>query len=69
MIKVWCEYDMGFSGVFGTFGNYYTIYRNEEEMELELLTVDWTQVGYESCAEAEDDGILSITNSSENYYA
>ena len=28
MVKVWCEWDMGLYGVFGTFGNHYTIYKS-----------------------------------------
>ena len=61
VIKVWCEWDMGLCGVFGKFGNHYTIYKSMEDAINDLEEVKWSEVGYNSWKEAEEDGLLSIT--------
>lgn len=61
MVKVWCEWDMGLYGVFGTFGNHYTIYKSMEDAINDLKEAKWSEVGYNSWEEAKEDGLLSIT--------
>ena len=61
MVKVWCEWDMGLYGVFGTFGIHYTIYKSMEDAINDLKEAKWSEVGYNSWEEAKEDGLLSIT--------
>ena len=59
MIKVWCEWDTGFSGAIN---DYDSVYETMEEAIAELETRDWKMVGYNTWQEVEEDGLLDITN-------
>lgn len=56
MVKIWCEWDMGFSNV----SDYYTVVETKEEAIKILEEADWDMVGFNTWQEVEDEGLLSI---------
>ena len=62
MVKVWCEWDMGFNGY--VVDDYTTIYNSKEEAIEDISKVKWKMVGFDSWEEVEAQGLLDIE---ENY--
>ena len=62
MVKVWCEWDMGFNGY--VVDDYNTIYNSKEEAIEDISKVNWKMVGFDSWEEVEAQGLLNIE---ENY--
>ena len=62
MVKVWCEWDMGFNGYI--IDDYTTIYNSKEEAIEDISKVKWKMVGFDSWEEVEAQGLLDIE---ENY--
>ena len=57
MVKVWCEWDMGFSNIDG---DYYSVFENMEKAIETLENANWKDVEYSSWEEVEQDGLLTI---------
>lgn len=57
MVKIWCEWDMGFSGAIN---DYDSVYETMEEALADLETIDWKMVDYNTWQEVEEDGLLDI---------
>ena len=57
MVKIWCEWDMGFSGAIN---DYDSVYGTMEEALADLETRNWKMVDYNTWQEVEEDGLLSI---------
>lgn len=58
MIKVWCEWDMGFNGY--VVDDYNTIYDSKEEAIEDISKANWKMVGFDSWEEVEAEGLLEI---------
>jgi hypothetical protein len=61
MVKVWCEWDMGFSNI----NDYDSVFETLKECHEVLDNVNWKQVGYDTWQEVEEDGLLSIEDDGE----
>ncbi len=57
MIKIWCEWDMGFSGAIN---DYESAYDTMEDAIKALDSRKWSIVGYNTWQEVEADGLLSV---------
>ena len=57
MVKIWCEWDMGFSRAIN---NYDSVYNTMKEALADLETRDWEMVGYNTWQEVEEDRLLYI---------
>lgn len=57
VVKVWCEWDMGFSNIDG---DYYSVFENMEKAIETLENANWKDVEYSSWEEVEQDGLLTI---------
>jgi hypothetical protein len=57
VVKVWCEWDMGFSNIDG---DYYSVFENMEKAIETLENANWKYVEYSSWEEVEQDGLLTI---------
>jgi len=55
-VKVWCEWDMGFSNI----NDYESVFDSKEEAIKVLEKVSWEEVGYTNWEEVSKDGLLSI---------
>ena len=58
MVKVWCEWDMGFNGF--VIDSYNTVYNSKEEAIEDISKADWEMVGFSSWEEVADEGLLDI---------
>lgn len=56
MVKVWCEWDMGFSNITDN----YSVFETREDAIKALEGADWESVDYKNWQEVEEDGLLSI---------
>ena len=56
MVKVWCEWNMGFSNI----DDNTSVFQTREEAIRVLDNVDWSEVEYNSWQEVQEDGLLSI---------
>lgn len=56
VVKVWCEWDMGFSNI----DDYYSVFENMEKVIETLENVDWKMVGYDTWQDVDADGLLGI---------
>lgn len=66
MIKVWCEWDMGFNGY--VVDDYNTIYDTKEEAIVDISKANWKMVGFNSWEEVEAQGLLNIEEDYEEDY-
>lgn len=66
MIKVWCEWDMGFNGY--VVDSYNTIYDTKEEAIADISKANWKMVGFDSWEKVEAEGLLNIENYEEEEY-
>lgn len=57
MVKIWCEWDMGFSGAIN---DYESVYATMEDAIKSLESRNWKMVGYNSWEEVESDGLLCV---------
>ena len=55
-VKVWCEWDMGFSNI----DDYNSVFDSNNEALAALYAADWKMVGYNTWQEVYDDGLLTI---------
>jgi len=55
-VKVWCEWDMGFSNI----NSYNSIFDSKEQAIKVLEKVSWGELGYTNWEEVSKDGLLSI---------
>lgn len=55
-VKVWCEWDMGFSNI----DDNNSVFDSREEAIEILEQVNWKQIGCENWQEVESDGLLTI---------
>lgn len=58
MIKIWCEWDMGFSGAIN---DYESVYKTIQEALVDLEKVNWKMVGYSTWQEVQEDGLLDVS--------
>ena len=57
MVKIWCEWDMGFSGAIN---DYESVYDTMEDAIKDLESRKWSMVDYNTWQEVEEDGLLNV---------